>query len=433
MLLELAAPQALVVTAACWAFVIFGGRLLLGPLTRRQVAADLVACCLVTGLATTSLVLAVLASYGYWAYSSRRAGQAVQGRLLILTYLLAIQLIAFSGLDDALRLRGGLSGWAVTVPYLLLAGIGLLLAAGLRGPVRALVTTLAKVTPVSATLLLFPTIGYGGQLALALVAAWLTVPANYALAPLLVFAWLDLLLALAPGSLIQSYARELRARLAQAAAAQQVALAEENNARFQALRRERHDLKNLLLGVQGHLKQGEIAEASSQLAALTDQQTDQLQRATALTTAAAKLPLAGLQNLIVTKAARITSANPRALLSLEVSNRIGELAVAEATLVRIAGILLDNAAEAVKAQTSPKVQIAFLRHGHNYEFTVTNSLTTPVTVSQLFASGYTTKAGHSGIGLATVDQLVKADANLSLEATTSDDRLAMTLYVRGVA
>ena len=90
-------------------------------------------------------------------------------------------------------------------------------------------------------------------------------------------------------------------------------------------------------------------------------------------------------------------------------------------------------AEAVKAQTSPKVQIAFLRHGHNYEFTVTNSLTTPVTVSQLFASGYTTKAGHSGIGLATVDQLVKADANLSLEATTSDDRLAMTLYVRGVA
>lgn len=229
--------------------------------------------------------------------------------------------------------------------------------------------------------------------------------------------------------LTQGYEREIQLRTKQAAFAHQLALLAENNQRYAELRRERHDLKNLLLSIQGYLARQQVEPASALLSQLLDQQSGQLIRSAKIDQEVAKLPLLGLQYLIQNKAYQLV--NPTTLLAIEIAPDTGPLPVTEMQLVRLCGILLDNAHEAVRQQTHAKVQIAWLKHGNNYEFTVTNSLTTPVAVNQIFKEGYSTKGKQRGLGLATVEQLVQADEHLAFEAAASAGEMRMSLYILG--
>lgn len=166
---------------------------------------------------------------------------------------------------------------------------------------------------------------------------------------------------------------------------------------------------------------------------IAHQQSDQLLKSASISDDASKIPLPGLRNLVQTKAEQIITVNRQALLSLEVSDQIGPLAVPEAVLVRLCGILLDNTIEAVQGQDFPRVQIAFLRHGQSYEFTIVNSLSQAVNFPQIFDSGYTTKATHSGLGLANVQEIVDENMDLSFESSIDDHQIQMTLFITGRA
>ena len=275
----------------------------------------------------------------------------------------------------------------------------------------------------------FVLVAYGAQVLIDQIALAQGVAGDFQLSLLVIFVCLDLLALLTIIALTQGYEREIQLRTKQAAFAHQLALLAENNQRYAELRRERHDLKNLLLSIQGYLARQQVEPASALLSQLLDQQSGQLIRSAKVDQEVAKLPLLGLQYLIQNKAYQLVT--PTTLLAIEIAPDTGPLPVTEMQLVRLCGILLDNAHEAVRQQAHAKVQIAWLKHGNNYEFTVTNSLTTPVAVSQIFKEGYSTKGKQRGLGLATVEQLVQADEYLAFEAAASAGEMRMSLYILG--
>ena len=187
----------------------------------------------------------------------------------------------------------------------------------------------------------------------------------------------------------------------------------------------------MLLSVQGYLKAQQLSQASHLIDEITHQQSDQITHSIEIDREVNKIVLPGLRNVLQNKAYQIIRQNSQALLSIEVNDQITTLPGAEMDLVRIIGILMDNVVEAIKNQPHPKIQIALLKHGQAYEFTVTNSITNPITVQNIFAAGYSTKPNHAGLGLANVQELVAKNDSLGFEMSTTDHQVQISLFIRG--
>lgn len=241
---------------------------------------------------------------GYLTWlETRRLNRLPYERLTVLTILFAGQMLLFSSLGYFLRFfNWPLTSWQGLAFY---AG-GLGVSAGLititQDSLHELITRLTQALKASRFILAFVLVAYGAQVLIDQIALAQGVAGDFQLSLLVIFVCLDLLALLTIIALTQGYEREIQLRTKQAAFAHQLALLAENNQRYAELRRERHDLKNLLLSIQGYLARQQVEPASALLSQLLDQQSGQLIRSAKIDQEVAKLPLLGLQYLIQNKA-----------------------------------------------------------------------------------------------------------------------------------
>lgn len=93
-------------------------------------------------------------------------------------------------------------------------------------------------------------------------------------------------------------------------------------------------------------------------------------------------------------------------------------------VIRVVGIAIDNAIESTKgAHKEQKINIMiFLNDDKGIEFEVRNTFNDEnIDISALQDEGYTTKADHSGIGLANVKEIVTKYSNMFLDLHIEDN------------
>ncbi|PMD69512.1 hypothetical protein CBP76_08005 [Companilactobacillus nuruki] len=100
-------------------------------------------------------------------------------------------------------------------------------------------------------------------------------------------------------------------------------------------------------------------------------------------------------------------------------------------IVRILGILLDNAFEYVQTINDKEVTCAIVQSNNTTEITIDNPIKQDLDFKKIFKNGYTTKENHSGFGLANVRQLITESDNLYLETKIIHNHLMMTLIIVG--
>lgn len=96
-------------------------------------------------------------------------------------------------------------------------------------------------------------------------------------------------------------------------------------------------------------------------------------------------------------------------------------------IVRILGILLDNAIE--HSAEEKEIKCAFIKSLDLIEVTVANRAPNLKNIDQLFQKGYTTKVNHSGFGLANVKELLNKNKSLLLDISFSKRILKITLII----
>lgn len=101
------------------------------------------------------------------------------------------------------------------------------------------------------------------------------------------------------------------------------------------------------------------------------------------------------------------------------------------SIVRIIGILLDNAIEYTTSINGHYVTCAFLQTGNTLEITIDNKIEDDINLNKIFAKGYSTKQDHSGFGLANVEMLIDHSSNLFLDTKIAHGHLMITLMVIG--
>jgi len=100
-------------------------------------------------------------------------------------------------------------------------------------------------------------------------------------------------------------------------------------------------------------------------------------------------------------------------------------------IVRILGILLDNALEYVQTTTTKEVTCAITQSDNITEITVDNPINDKLNFKDIFQSGYSTKDSHSGFGLSNARKLISESNNLYLETKVIHSHLMMTLIIVG--
>ncbi|MGB2541178.1 GHKL domain-containing protein, partial [Leuconostoc suionicum] len=98
-------------------------------------------------------------------------------------------------------------------------------------------------------------------------------------------------------------------------------------------------------------------------------------------------------------------------------------------LYRTIGILLDNAIEGAINSLERTVILSILSDNDYHTVSITNTINQNVALSDMNKNGFSTKAGHSGIGLTFVEQYMTRMPTISMHATLMNQNFTQTLTI----
>lgn len=143
-----------------------------------------------------------------------------------------------------------------------------------------------------------------------------------------------------------------------------------------------------------------------------------------------KLPK-GIKGLIYYKFSHI---NDNIVIDMQVKNKLTKFdklnpKVSKDTL-KILGILIDNAIDAVSIEKNKYINIVFEVNKNILKISITNPCITKFKKENLMKSGYSTKGKNRGYGLALVKDILKNDNSLSLNIINENSEFKAILEIK---
>lgn len=196
---------------------------------------------------------------------------------------------------------------------------------------------------------------------------------------------------------------------------------------YDNLRRFKHDYKNLLLALSVLLTENKVPAAQAAVndfLKLSNQSTNHdLLHSQSLANISDDL----IRSLIIAKTSDALAKGLK--IDLEIDDSIGPLGRQQADILRILGILFDNAIDGATDSTQKQLRFAILRNTEHYDFIIQNTVkSSSIDLETIGQFGYTTKQQHSGLGLATVHQICDLNDYL-IQFTAADHRFTCTLTI----
>ncbi len=193
----------------------------------------------------------------------------------------------------------------------------------------------------------------------------------------------------------------------------------------------RHDYLNILSSLESYLEEGDL-----QALTVYYQQTIQPTRTLFLENASKlsalqKIDHPAIRGIFMTK---LLLAQEKGIsVHLEMTGKIiFPNHVFDLNLIRILGILLDNAIEEVDALGKGELAVAFFQEKDVLVILIQNTVRNPVEpLYQLKKQGFSTKGKGRGHGLSTVDELMSQTSDLLLETTISQHLFVQKLTLLG--
>lgn len=182
-----------------------------------------------------------------------------------------------------------------------------------------------------------------------------------------------------------------------------------------ALRKFKHDYQNILVSIEGAINDKDLlAEVNRYSAARLDD--SKLWRFNNLD----NVGDLELKSLLLTKINTI--AHEKLKASFECVDKFAEIrGISKFDLIRIVGIAYDNAIEASKKLgAKAEIRAAIYQDEEGFSFEIRNRYADEVDLTKVTHSGYTTKAGHHGLGLANVKEICDGYSNVLFDTETSE-------------
>ncbi|MFC6175449.1 sensor histidine kinase [Companilactobacillus huachuanensis] len=184
------------------------------------------------------------------------------------------------------------------------------------------------------------------------------------------------------------------------------------------LRKFKHDYKNLLLSLSASINNKDDKDLKSSVEKLLNYEQINIESDNHLT-ALYKLDDKLVKGILISKLMQAKSKNIKTDFEVDKDAQIPSNYSVDIT--RILGILLDNAIDACLETDNPELDFALISFDNYLEFVVKNNVKSndSINTNNVYKSGYTTKKNHSGLGLASLMDIV--DSNKDFIIQTEND------------
>lgn len=193
----------------------------------------------------------------------------------------------------------------------------------------------------------------------------------------------------------------------------------------QKLRKNQHDIKNIFLSLSGLIEKDDISSLKKYFRENFKAYYDKILVDEDYISELSKINLPLLRGLIYEKISLAKSLNLDILLRIPV--RIEEVKIDELALVKLLGILLDNAIEEVKTHSNSYIIIDILKTNKATTFAVENSITKEkVDVENLLS----TKGENRGFGLLNLREIINSYDNIDFKTYSKDFKFVQIISIR---
>lgn len=193
------------------------------------------------------------------------------------------------------------------------------------------------------------------------------------------------------------------------------------------IRQFKHDFNNILISMEHYVRSNDVSELKDYYVELSKQEAamDNLQDLRLAKIGVIKND--SIKSILVQKF--FQARRQGIYLNLELEDDSYETTHNIVPIIRVIGILLDNAIEYAKSHQLKEIHCAFINFGEVLEISVENELKNDVNISQLMTAGYSTKKNHSGLGLANVKMLAQQEKGLYLNISKKNHHFQVTLII----
>ena len=190
-------------------------------------------------------------------------------------------------------------------------------------------------------------------------------------------------------------------------------------AMYDGLRSFKHDYINILTSLSGYIENGDMGGLKSffeekilptqNLIMQGDYKLNQL----------SNIAVLEIKSLL---SAKMIYAHEMGIdVTIDIPDCVSGFSMDTVDLARILGIFLDNAVEAALEAAHPEVGLNIIQNPDTVAVIISNSLQdSDIALYKLKQQGFTTKAGHTGIGLANAQKIIRSYDNILWETTKQD-------------
>lgn len=168
----------------------------------------------------------------------------------------------------------------------------------------------------------------------------------------------------------------------------------------------RHDYQNMIAGLYLQAEQGDTAGVQAQLRSKLQYFDDNLAGAIRQTTYLSNIQAPEVKSLLAVKLTQFKKTG--ITYEMEVVHPVTTFSMETEDLLRVLGILLDNAAEAAQNAEEKFIGLILLAEPDFVHIVISNtySLTAPPTIGEIWKDGYSSKGIGRGTGLASCRQIL---------------------------
>lgn len=199
---------------------------------------------------------------------------------------------------------------------------------------------------------------------------------------------------------------------------------------YTEFRKFKHDYNNLLLSLKTIIESNDSEQIKSYYNELSQQTMSTEHNDSQILVSVDKIINEPIRGLLIQKFFAARKMKMELLIEtpdtkIEISNYV-------VSMVRILGILIDNAIEYLSENLEYEqlIKCAFINHQNSIEIVIENSASELIDLDKIFEQGYTTKGEERGLGLANVSDLVHKIPNLFMSTQLKNNKIQISLILK---
>ena len=195
----------------------------------------------------------------------------------------------------------------------------------------------------------------------------------------------------------------------------------------QELRLFQHDYKNMVAGLYAQADEGNTQAVKDYINGKILNINDDVQNDIRQTNQLMKITNMELKGLLLVKLMEAKKAD--VTIDLEVLYEVRGIAIDTSDLMRIMGILLDNAIEEAQTTATKNVSVVILSEDDKTTIIVKNDISNNVDMSNIWKNGYSTKGKNRGLGLSSYQKILNNYDNVCCETKIDGKQFIQILII----